>query len=158
MKLNLPSVLWHCWLGGRKDIQPVKTEWWGAGMVISLERDADLHMAQRMPLPLTVSCSSKIQIRFTFLVPAHPGSPGERAIKHECVCIQMKLNQLVQGKLATFFYKGSANTISILKLFKFQDESGLSFSPSVSSTTCSRTDTMGIVVQVFHQTNDLPVM
>jgi len=64
----------------------------------------------------------------------------------------MKLNQLVQGKLATLFYKGSANTISILKLFKFQDESGLSFSPSVSSTTCSRTDTMGIVVQVFHQT------
>ena len=46
-------------------------------MVISLERSADLHMAQLRPLPLTVSCFSKIQIGFTFLVPAHPGSPGK---------------------------------------------------------------------------------
>ena len=55
-------------LGGRKGIRPVKTEWWGAGVVICLERGADLHMAQLMPLPLTVSCFSKIQIGFTFLV------------------------------------------------------------------------------------------
>ena len=54
-------------------------------MVICLERDADLHMAQLMPLPLTVSCFSKIQIGFTFLVPAHPGSPGQRAVKRACV-------------------------------------------------------------------------
>jgi len=39
-----------------------KTEWWGAGMVICLEQGADLHMTQRMPLPLTVSCFSKIQL------------------------------------------------------------------------------------------------
>jgi len=50
-------------------------------MVICLERGADLHMAQLMPLPLTVSCSSKIQIGLTFLVPAHLGSPGQRAVK-----------------------------------------------------------------------------
>ena len=50
-------------------------------MVICLERDADLHMAQLMRLPLTVSCCSKIQIGFTFLVPAHLGSPGHRAVK-----------------------------------------------------------------------------
>ena len=50
-------------------------------MVICLERGADLHMAQLMPLPLTVSCSSKIQIGFTFLVPALPGSPGKEAVK-----------------------------------------------------------------------------
>jgi len=43
-----------------------KTEWWGTGVVICLERDADLHIAQLMPLPLTVSCFSKIQIGFTF--------------------------------------------------------------------------------------------
>jgi len=60
-------------------------EWWGAGVVICLERSADLHMAQLMPLPLTVSCFSKIQIGFTFLVPAHPGSPGTRAVKRVCV-------------------------------------------------------------------------
>jgi len=59
----------------------------GAGMVICLERCADLHMAQRMPLPLTVSCFSKIQIGFTYLVPAHPGSPGQRAVKWVCVCV-----------------------------------------------------------------------
>ena len=57
-------------------------------MVISLQQGADLHMAQLLPLPLTVSCSSKIQIGFTFLVPAHPGRPhGQRAVKRVCVCV-----------------------------------------------------------------------
>jgi len=83
----VPSVFRRCWLGGRKGIRPVKTERWGAGMVICLERDADLHMAQLVPLPLTVSCFSKIQIGFTFLVPAHLGSPGKRAVKSVCVCL-----------------------------------------------------------------------
>jgi len=63
-------------LGGRKGIRPVKKREWSAGVVISLEQGADLHMAQLMPLPLTVSCFSKIQIGFTLLVPAHPGNPG----------------------------------------------------------------------------------
>ena len=62
-------------------------EWCSTGMVICLERDADLHMAQLMPLPLTVSCFSEIQIGFTFLVPAHPGSPRKRAVKRVCVCV-----------------------------------------------------------------------
>ena len=53
-------------------------------MVICLERGADLHTAQLMPLPLTVSCFSKIQIGSTFLVPAHPGRPGKRAVKRVC--------------------------------------------------------------------------
>jgi len=53
----------------------------GAGMAICLERGADLHMAQLMPLPLTVSCFSKIQTGFTFLVLAHPGGHGKWAIK-----------------------------------------------------------------------------
>ena len=56
-------------------------------MVICLERGADLHMAQLMPLHLTVSCFSKIQIGLTLLVPAHLGSPGKRAIKQVCVCV-----------------------------------------------------------------------
>jgi len=59
----------------------------GAGMVICLERDADLHMANLMPLPLTVSCFRKIQIAFTFLVPANLGSPEKRAVKQVCVCV-----------------------------------------------------------------------
>jgi len=56
-------------------------------VVICLERGADLHMVQLMPLPLTVSCFSKIQIGFTFLLPAHPGSPGQWAVKRVCVCV-----------------------------------------------------------------------
>ena len=60
-----------------------KTEWWGAGVVICLEPDADLHMAQLMPLPLTVSCFNKTQISFTFLAPAHLGSPKQRAVKRQ---------------------------------------------------------------------------
>ena len=55
-------------LVGRQEGHPAckKTEWWGTGVVIRLERGTDLHMAQRMPLPLTVSCFSKIQIGFPF--------------------------------------------------------------------------------------------
>ena len=56
-------------------------------MVVCLERDADLHMAQLMPLLLTVSCSSKIQIGFTCLVPAYPGCPGKEAVKRVCVVV-----------------------------------------------------------------------
>jgi len=59
----------------------VKIDWWGAGVVICLERGADLHMVQLMPLPPTVSCFSNIQIGFTFLVLDHPGSPRQTAIK-----------------------------------------------------------------------------
>ena len=44
-------------------------------------------MVQLMPLPLTVSCSSKIHVGFTFLVPAHPGRPRQRAVKRVCVCV-----------------------------------------------------------------------
>ena len=61
-------------------------EWWGAGMVICLERDADLHMVQLMPLLLTVSCFSKIHIGFTFLVPAHP-VVLEKGPLNVCVCV-----------------------------------------------------------------------
>ena len=61
-------------------------------MVISLEQGADLHTAQLMPLPLTVSCFSKIQIGFTFLVAAYQGSPGQMAIKRVCVCVYSAKN------------------------------------------------------------------
>ena len=76
-------------LVGRQEGHPAckKTEWWGAGMVISLERGADLHMAQLMPLSLAVSCFSRIQIGFTCLVPAHLGSPGKGPLNMCCVCV-----------------------------------------------------------------------
>ena len=61
-------------------------------MVICLERGADLHLAQLMPLPLTVSCFSEIQIGFTFLVPAHLGNPGQRAVKRVCVLVSFQFS------------------------------------------------------------------
>jgi len=71
---SMPSVLWRCWLGG----------WLSGGVLICLWRGADLHMAQLMPLPLTISCYSKSSL--ALLVLAHPGSPGQRAVKR-CCCI-----------------------------------------------------------------------
>ena len=69
-----------------------KLEWWCAGIVVCLQRGADLHMAQLMPLPLTVSCFTEIQIGFNFLVLAHPGSPRQRAVKcvWVCVCVMLR--------------------------------------------------------------------
>ena len=64
-------------------------------MVICVERDADLHMSQLMAVPLAVSCFSKIQIGFTFLVPAHLGGPGQRAVKQVCVYYCHTLAQLL---------------------------------------------------------------
>jgi len=51
-------------LVGRQEGHPAckKTEWWGAGVVISLGRGADSHIAQLMPLPLIISCSSKSRL------------------------------------------------------------------------------------------------
>ena len=72
-------------------------------MVICLERGADLHTAQLMPLPLTFLLT-KIQIGFTFLVPAHLSSPGKRAVKRVCkrvcVCLDDDLaRHFVRGRL-----------------------------------------------------------
>jgi len=70
-------------LGGRKGIQPVKTEWWGAGVVICLERGADLHMAQLMPLSLA-SAKSRLVLPFwcplTWVVP-------DKGPLNGCVCV-----------------------------------------------------------------------
>ena len=91
------SVLWRCWLSGRKGIiRSVKSEWWVAGMAICLKWGADLHIAQLMPLPLTVSCFSWIQIGFTFLVPAHLGGPRQRAVirVHAFLLYGLLLNSL----------------------------------------------------------------
>ena len=61
-------------------------------------------MAQLMPLPLTVSCFSKIQIGFTFLVPTHPCSPGQRAVKRVCVCACLRACMRVSLVTLMFYY------------------------------------------------------
>jgi len=66
-------------------------------MVIRLERGADLHMAQLMPLPLTVSCFSKIQIGFTSLVPAHPGCPRIGPL-NVCVCVCVRVRARARAR------------------------------------------------------------
>jgi len=82
-------------VGRRQEGHPAckKLEWWDAGVVICLEQAADLHTAQLIPLSLTVSCFSKIQIAFIFVVPAHPGSPGQRATKRVCASVRACLSR-----------------------------------------------------------------
>jgi len=75
-------------------------------VVIYLEQGVDLHMAKLMSLPLSVSCFSKIQIGFTFLVPVHAGSPGQRAIQRAWVCV------LVKQKPAQLTHTGAINVWS----------------------------------------------
>ena len=65
-------------------------------MVICLERGADLRMSQLTPLPLSVSCFSKIHIGFAFLVPAYLGSPEKMSVKW-CVCVCVCVLACVQS-------------------------------------------------------------
>jgi len=73
-------------------------------VVICLERRADLHMAQLMPLPLTVSFFSKIQIGFIFLVLADPGSPGKGSVKWVCVCMYVFIIMLNNSLSTRYFF------------------------------------------------------
>jgi len=67
MQWSMPSVLWRCWLDSKPGHPACKkTEWWDAGVVMYLGQGADLHMAQLMPLPLTISCSSKSRLVLPF--------------------------------------------------------------------------------------------
>ena len=131
-------------------------------MVICLERGADLHMAQVMPLPLTVSCFSKIQIGFTFLVPAHPGSPGQRAVKRGCVCVCViiisMLPRLCWSAVGWIRRQFSA-TVSCRRwhsgcdgpAFMRRSTRGVatqSHSPEVAFSTCSRV-TSAVVASTF---------
>ena len=99
-------------------------------MVICLERDADLHMAQLMPLPLTVFCFSKIQTGFTFLVPAHPDSPGKRAVKRVCVCVCVFLLSLLVMTVAVYKF-----------ILQVTVQSYISQSQLVLFITCTTLDT-----------------
>ena len=66
-----------------------KTEWWGAGVVICLERDADLHMVQLMPLHSLSVASVKSRLvlpfwhRLTRIVPDKGPLNGRVCV---CVC------------------------------------------------------------------------
>jgi len=70
-------------------------------------------MAQLMPLPLTVSCFSKIQVGFTFLVPAHLGSPGKGPL-NGCVCglVRQQDQEIKKQTCTTSEEKQKQNSIS----------------------------------------------
>jgi len=92
----MPLVLWHCWLGSRKAIQPVKNWVVSAGVVICLERGADLHTAELMPLPLTVSCfgkKSRLDLPFWYQLTRVVMDKGPL---NGCVCVlQHRWNMLL---------------------------------------------------------------
>jgi len=107
-------------------------------VVICLERDADLHMAQLMPLSLTVCCFSKIQIGFTFLVPAHPGSPGQRDVKRVCVCVYEYDCLLNEPKVA-YRSKLSSICLPICLDISYSIAVGLRAPPSLHNSWGGRT-------------------
>ena len=83
-------------LVGRQEGHPACKKHKSGGVLVWLSVWSEVQtciMAQLMPLPPTVSCFSKIQIGFTFLVLAHLGSPGQRAVKRVCVFIVMQNSQ-----------------------------------------------------------------
>jgi len=85
-------------LVGRQEGHPAckKLEWWSVGMVICLEQGADLHMAQRMPLPLTISCFSKIQLVLPFWYRLTRVVPEKRPLNGcVCVCVCVSLSAVL---------------------------------------------------------------
>ena len=81
LSFDLPSMLWRCWLGSRKGIRLVKKLSDGVLAWLSV-----LSKVQTSIWPSWCQCHSpslasvKFRIGFTFLVPAHPGGPGQRAV------------------------------------------------------------------------------
>ena len=77
--LYMPSVLWRCWLGGRKGIRPVKNMGDGGGRHWLVQMEwRPVGWSVYLPLlifPCTIKCRSSL------LAPAHPCSPGKRAVK-----------------------------------------------------------------------------
>jgi len=119
--VQCPSVSLQCpfsaltLLVGRQEGHPAckKTEWWGA---VCLERGADLHMAQLIPLSLA---SVKSRLVFTFLVPAYPGSPGKRAVKWVCVCVCVSICACMSAYIRTSVLRQrhSPTRIDLLPVF-----------------------------------------
>jgi len=96
--LLIPSVLWRCWLDGRKGIRPVKLS---GGVLAWFSVCSEV---QTRMWPSWCHCHSlsfasvKSRLVFTFLVPAHMGSPGQRAVKWVCVCANTLTYIIVRNK------------------------------------------------------------
>jgi len=112
-----------CLQAGRQEGHPAckKLSGGGAGMVICLERGADLHMTQLMPQPHTVSCFSKIQTGFTFLVLAHPASPGKGAAKQVFVCGRTQIIKKITKETESEHSFQQPGELKIIKLILHAD-------------------------------------
>ena len=140
-------MLWCCWLGGRKGIRPVKTKWWGAGVVICLERGADLQMFQLKPL--RPHCLfSKIQIGLPFWYWLTRVVP-EKGPLNGCVCVFLltitandKLLRILTGSLF-HIEKGAA---------KLKPQLPIMVETAASKKNNTRVSNMMLVGQV----NDMP--
>jgi len=130
-------------LAGRQEGHPACKKWWGAGVVICLERGADLHMSHLMPPPLTVSCFSKISLvlpfwyRLTRVVTekgplnlcvcvccrGHPHSYYQKALLSNGVTSALRLHQRVprfqfsREYLAQLFLEDSAHYLFYSLIF-----------------------------------------
>ena len=82
--IDLPSVLWHCWLVVRKSIWTVKT--WVMRLSLCSKVQVICIWSSWCRCHSVISCFIKIQTGLTFLVPACPGYPGKEAIKRMSVC------------------------------------------------------------------------
>ena len=126
-------------LVGRQEGHPAckKTEWWGDGY-LSGARCRLAYCPADVPLPLTVCCFCKIRIGFTFLVPAHPGSPGQQAVKRVCVCVfpwkHLRSRKHKAGLTGLGFYV-PLGTERLLWTRFFQITFWLRFAETKSSTT-----------------------
>ena len=87
-------MLRRCWLGGRKGIWPVKKLSGGVLAWLSVWSEAKTCIWSSSCYCHSLSCFSKIQIGFTFLVLAHAGKPGQRAVKRVCVCVPYVVYQI----------------------------------------------------------------
>jgi len=85
LETTVPSVLWHCWLGGRKGIQPVKKRVMGCWHGYLSGANSRLSYG---PADATATQCLLLHTGYTFLVLAHPGSPGQRAVKRVCLCFK----------------------------------------------------------------------
>jgi len=159
----MPSVLWRCWLGSKKGIWPVKKlEWWFAGVVICLKRGADLLMAQLIPLPLTVSCFSEIQISLTFLVLAHLGSPGQKAVKWVCVCVLSSKRNVSYRLIRLFCFQGGIRVGICKEPWKVSNKviKGYHFWPWVYcwlQLFCDESLTVSFIVEYFNICLDIDI-
>jgi len=110
-------------LVGQQEGHPAckKLEWWGVGMVICLEQGADLHTAQLMPLPLTVSSFCKSRLVFPFWYRLTQVVPDKGPLKG---CVQGGQKTRLFFRLDNFVTVSPRKACGMAKFSQFYGEKG----------------------------------